>query len=175
MDSTLFKLPWIMKFSILSCRICLLLVNYYKNRILIFKRCINIYGRHFTKKGKEATCKCLGRDSWFLGLWLCSIQMISEEVQNRERWKIHQQNVATWFLTAFDETNFGGVHLVVDWFLAALRQKYFWPKLHKTVKDHILSWNRYQCITIDSKRKNPSLNPLPIVGAFERWHMDSLN
>ena len=77
-------------------------------------------------------------------------------------------------LTAFHDTNFGGAHLGVDRVLAALRQKYYWPKMHQTVKDHILSCDRCQRIKVDNKRKNPPLTPLPIVGPFERWHMDFL-
>ncbi|VDI49284.1 Hypothetical predicted protein [Mytilus galloprovincialis] len=46
--------------------------------------------------------------------------------------------------------------------------------MHQTVKDHVLSCDRCQRIKVDHTRKNPPLNPLPVVGPFDRWHMDFL-
>ena len=77
-------------------------------------------------------------------------------------------------LLAYHDLNYGGAHLGLDRVLAALRQKYFWPKMHQTVKDHVLSCDRCQRIKVDHTRKNPPLNPLPVVGPFDRWHMDFL-
>ncbi|CAC5403245.1 unnamed protein product [Mytilus coruscus] len=77
-------------------------------------------------------------------------------------------------LLAYHDLNYGGAHLGLDRVLAALRQTYFWPKMHQTVKDHVLSCDRCQQIKVDHTRKNPPLNPLPLVGPFDRWHMDFL-
>ncbi|VDH95751.1 Hypothetical predicted protein [Mytilus galloprovincialis] len=77
-------------------------------------------------------------------------------------------------LLAYHDLNYGGAHLGLDRVLAALRQKYFWPKMHQTVKDHVLSCDRCQRIKVDHTRKNPPINPLPVVGPFDRWHMDFL-
>ena len=77
-------------------------------------------------------------------------------------------------LTSFHDTNAGGGHLGVDKVLTALRQRYFWPRMHQTVKDHILSCDWCQRIKVDTKRKNLPLTLLPVVGPFERWHMDLL-
>ena len=56
-------------------------------------------------------------------------------------------------LTSCHDTNAGGGHLGVDKVLAALRQRYFWPRIHQTVKDHTLSCDRCQRIKVDTKRK----------------------
>jgi hypothetical protein len=74
-------------------------------------------------------------------------------------------------LASFHDTNAGGGHLGVDKVLSALRQRYFWPRMHQTARDHILSYDRCQRIKVDTKRKNPPLTPLLVVGPFERWDM----
>ena len=59
-------------------------------------------------------------------------------------------------LASFHDTNADRGHLRVDKVLSALRQRYFWPRMHKNIK-------------------NSPLTPLPIVvGPFERWHMNFL-
>jgi hypothetical protein len=71
-------------------------------------------------------------------------------------------------LASFHDNNACSGHLVVDKVLSALRQRFFWPRMHQRVKDHILSCDRCQRIKVDTERKNPPLTPLPVVGPFER-------
>ena len=74
-------------------------------------------------------------------------------------------------LASFHDINASGGHLGVDKVLSALRQRCFWPRMHQTARDHILSYDRCQRIKVDTKRKNPPLTPLLVVGPFERWDM----
>jgi hypothetical protein len=53
-------------------------------------------------------------------------------------------------LASFHDTNAGGGHLGVDKVLSALRQRYFWPRMHQTAKDHILSYDRCLRIKVDT-------------------------
>ena len=54
----------------------------------------------------------------------------------------------------------------------AIQAKYFWPHMYQEISDHIRSCNTCQRVKRDPNATTIPLNPLPVVGPFERLHMD---
>ena len=68
----------------------------------------------------------------------------------------------------------GGGHQGVDRTYAALVLRAFWPGMYKDVYRHVSSSTACQKAKHHNNRPGP-LYPMPIVGVFERWHMDFLS
>ena len=67
----------------------------------------------------------------------------------------------------------GGGHQGVKRTYEALRLKYFWPKMYSDVEKHVTTCD--ECQRAKNTRTTPApLIPLPVVGPFERWHIDYL-
>ncbi|CAC5422153.1 unnamed protein product [Mytilus coruscus] len=98
-------------------------------------------------------------------------------VDNGEKW-IKQfclpQALREDALLSYHDSFVGGAHLGIERVYHALSLKYFWPKMHQSIENYIRSCDRCQRIKIDTKGKEPPLNPLPVDTTFERWHMDFL-
>ena len=58
--------------------------------------------------------------------------------------------------------------------MAALKQKYHWPRMHQEIYDYIQSCDRCQRIKKYKQNRPPPLTSMPIDGPFERWHIDFL-
>ena len=77
-------------------------------------------------------------------------------------------------LKAYHDNAAGGAHLGIEKVMAAMKTKYHWPKMHQEIYDYIHSCNTCQRIKRNTHAHNPPLTPLPVVGRFERWHIDFL-
>ena len=54
----------------------------------------------------------------------------------------------------------------------AIQTKYFWPHMYQDIADYVRSCENCQRVKRDPNASNVPLNPLPVVGAIERLHMD---
>lgn len=77
-------------------------------------------------------------------------------------------------LNAYHDSSAGGAHLGIEKVMAAMKTKYHWPRMHQEIYDYIHSCDTYQLIKRNTHARSPPLTSLPIVGRFERWHMDFL-
>lgn len=77
-------------------------------------------------------------------------------------------------LNAYHDNSAGGAHLGIEKVMAAMKTKYHWPRMHQEIYDYIHSCDTCQRIKRDTHARSPPLTSLPIVGRFERWHMDFL-
>ena len=77
-------------------------------------------------------------------------------------------------LKAYHDSETGGAHFGVEKVMAAVKQKYHWPKMHQNIYDYIQSCERCQRTKTDQHIRPPPQTPMPIDGPFERWHMDFL-
>lgn len=58
--------------------------------------------------------------------------------------------------------------------MAAMKSKYHWPRMHQEIYDYIHSCNSCQLNKRDTYARPHPLTSIPVVGRFERWHMDFL-
>ena len=77
-------------------------------------------------------------------------------------------------LNAYHDNDSGGAHFGIDKVMAALKQKYHWPRMHQDIYDYIQSCDRCQRIKKYKQNRPPPLTSMPIDGPFERWHIDFL-
>ena len=77
-------------------------------------------------------------------------------------------------LTHYHNNIMGGSHQGFDRTHESIRRKYFWPGMYVAIKCYIRNCEDCQRSKIGGPCKPPPLKPLPIVGRFERWHMDFL-
>ena len=77
-------------------------------------------------------------------------------------------------LKAYHDNESGGAHFGVEKVMAAIKQKYHWPRMHQNIYDYIQSCERCQRIKTDQHIRPPPQTSMPIDGPFERWHMDFL-
>lgn len=77
-------------------------------------------------------------------------------------------------LNAYHDSSAGGAHLGIERVMAAMKTKYHWPRMHQEIYDYIHSCDICQSIKRDTHARNKPLTSLPVVGRFERWHMDFL-
>ena len=77
-------------------------------------------------------------------------------------------------LKAYHDNSAGGAHLGIEKVMAAMKSKYHWPRMHQEIYDYIHSCDTCQLIKRDTHARPPPLTSLPVVGRFERWHMDFL-
>ena len=77
-------------------------------------------------------------------------------------------------LLSYHDSLMGGGHQGFDRTYAAVRQKYFWPRMYADILGYIKGCDDCQ----KSKRHHHAhpapLKPMPIEGRFDRWHMDFL-
>ena len=77
-------------------------------------------------------------------------------------------------MKAYHDNSAGGAHLGIEKVMAAMKSKYHWPRMHQEIYDYIHSCETCQLIKRDTHARPPPLTSLPVVGRFERWHMDFL-
>lgn len=77
-------------------------------------------------------------------------------------------------MKAYHDNDVGGAHFGIEKVMAALKQKFHWPKMHQDIYDYIKSCDRCQRTKTDQHLRPPPLTSMPIDGPFERWHMDFL-
>ena len=77
-------------------------------------------------------------------------------------------------LRSYHDSLLGGGHQGFDRTYAAIRLKYFWPKMYATVLDYVKSCDPCQRAKRHFHSHPAPLQNMPIVGRFDRWHMDIL-
>ena len=75
-------------------------------------------------------------------------------------------------LQAYHDSLLGGGHFGFDRTYQSIRQKYYWPKMYKEILDYIEKCDKCQRIKNNSHARKAPLTNMPVVGKFERWHMD---
>ena len=77
-------------------------------------------------------------------------------------------------LQAYHDNNTAGGHLGIEKVMAAMKQKYHWPRMHQDIYDYIHSCDTCQRVKQDQHNRPPPLTSMPVDGPFERWHIDFL-
>ena len=80
----------------------------------------------------------------------------------------------TGVLAAYHDCKAGGGHFGIKRTFAAIKQKYWWPKMYQQVKDYISTYDACQRAKVSRTRHPVPLNPLPIEDVFSRIHVDIL-
>ena len=76
-------------------------------------------------------------------------------------------------LSEYHQSLVGGGHQGFKRTYEAIRTKYFWPRMHRDIKNYTKSC--VKCLLASNHRgKRPPLNPIPVSPKFERWHVDFL-
>ena len=70
--------------------------------------------------------------------------------------------------------SFGGGHQGFDRTYASIRLKYYWPNMFATIIDHVRSCDDCQKAKRNNLNHPAPFQYMPIVGCFDRWHMDIL-
>ena len=81
------------------------------------------------------------------------------------------KNLRARILSEYHESLVGGAHVAFDKVFQAIRQKYYWPKMYSEIYEYQQSCIKCQRASTH-KPKRPPLQPLPIVGLFERISLD---
>ena len=77
-------------------------------------------------------------------------------------------------LKSYHDSLFGGGHQGFDRTYAAIKLKYYWPKMYVAIQDYVKS-----CDLCQRAKRHFHAHPAPlqnmlIAGRFDRWHMDIL-
>lgn len=104
-------------------------------------------------------------------------QRRTRKVKDDDRW-IKQlalpKTLRSEALSAYHDNKAGGAHFGVEKVMAALKRKYYWPRMHQEIYDYIQSCDRCQRIKKCKHNRPPPLTSMPIDGPFARWHIDFL-
>jgi hypothetical protein len=99
--------------------------------------------------------------------------------KNRESDIVQQLAVSTPLrndiLLSFHDSRAGGCHMGSQKSYAAIRQKYYWPRMYQHIHDYILSCTTCQLIKRDTHPKKIKMHPLPVQDVFSRWLVDILS
>lgn len=77
-------------------------------------------------------------------------------------------------LASYHDCKAGGGHFGIKRTFAAIKQKYWWPKMYQQIKDYITTCDVCQKTKISRSGHPAPLNPLPIEDVFSRIHIDIL-
>ena len=77
-------------------------------------------------------------------------------------------------LAAYHDCKAGGGHFGVKRTFAAIKQKYWWPKMYQQIKDYVSTCDACQRVKVERNRHSVPLNPLPVEDVFSRVHIDIL-
>ena len=77
-------------------------------------------------------------------------------------------------LTAYHDCKAGGGHFGVKRTFAAIKQKYWWPKMYQDIHDYVSSCDICQRVKVERNRPAVPLSPLPVEDVFARLHVDIL-
>ena len=77
-------------------------------------------------------------------------------------------------LKSYHDSLFGGGHQGFDRTYASIRLKYYWPNMFATIIDYVKSCDDCQKAKRNHLNHPAPLQNMPIVGRFDRWHMDIL-
>ena len=77
-------------------------------------------------------------------------------------------------LENYHDCRAGGGHFGIKKIFAAIRQKYFWPKLWQEINDYVKSCDVCQRSKVDRKGNHLPLNPIAVGSRFSRVHTDIL-
>lgn len=104
------------------------------------------------------------------------IHLFQPRTTNIEKYNpiIHQvvipKSLRSRLLNEYHDSIFGG-HQAFSRVYAAIRQKYFWPKMYTEIFEYQRSCLKCQQAS-HHHPKPPPLHPLPVPGLFARWSMD---
>ena len=76
-------------------------------------------------------------------------------------------------LSEYHQSLVGGGHQGLKRTYEAIIAKYFWPRMHRDIKNYTKSCVRCQ-LASNHCGKRPPLNPIPVSPKFERWHVNFL-
>ena len=77
-------------------------------------------------------------------------------------------------LENYHDCRAGGGHFGIKKTFAAIRQKYFWPKMWQAINDYVKSCDVCQRSKVDRKGNHVPLNPIAVGSRFSRVHIDIL-
>ena len=78
-------------------------------------------------------------------------------------------------LRSYHDSLAGGGHQGHERTFAAIRLKYYWPKMYDEIGKYVQSCLLCQQVKRPVHAKPPPLQPLPVVDLFSRWHIDILS
>ena len=74
-------------------------------------------------------------------------------------------------MAAYHDCKAGGGHFGVKKTFAAIKQKYWWPKMYQNITDYVSTCDTCQRATVERNRHPVPLNHLPF-DVFARGHID---
>ena len=77
-------------------------------------------------------------------------------------------------LEAHHDGILGGGHQGAERTYAAVRQRYYWPRMYTSVFNYVKHCDLCQKSKRLTRSATAPLYPLPVVGLFDRWHIDIL-
>ena len=77
-------------------------------------------------------------------------------------------------LLSYHDSLLGGGHQGFDRTYAAIRLKYYWPKMYAQIFDYVKTCDPCQHAKRHFQAHPAPLQNMPVVGRFDRWHMDIL-
>ena len=78
-------------------------------------------------------------------------------------------------LRSYHDSLAGGGHQGHEQTFAAIRLKYYWPKMYDEIRKYVQSCLLCQQVKRPVHAKPPPLQPLPVADLFSRWHIDILS
>ena len=78
-------------------------------------------------------------------------------------------------LRSYHDSLAGGGHQGHERTFAAIRLKYYWPKMYDQIGKYVQSCELCQQVKRPVHAKPPPLQPLPVADLFGRWHIDILS
>ena len=78
-------------------------------------------------------------------------------------------------LKSYHDCLAGGGHQGFERTYAAIRNKYFWPRMYEDVRQYVKTCEICQQSKRAFNAKPPPLQPQPVDDVFSRWHMDILS
>ena len=78
-------------------------------------------------------------------------------------------------LRSYHDSLAGGGHQGHERTFAAIRLKYYWPKMYDEIGKYVQSCLLCQQVKRPVHAKPPPLQPLPVADLFSRWHIDILS
>ena len=84
------------------------------------------------------------------------------------------ENLRKTILENYHDCRAGGGHFGIKKTFAAVRQKYFWPKMWQEINDYVKSCDVCQRSKVDRKGNHVPLNPIAVGSRFSRIHIDIL-
>ena len=78
-------------------------------------------------------------------------------------------------LRSYHDSLAGGGHQGHERTFAAIRLKYYWPKMYDEIGKYVQSCLLCQQVKRPAHAKPPPLQPLPVADLFSRWHIDILS